>query len=109
MGDFGGDPGDELLDEGEVQLGRLGGDGVHGVDGADDHGPVIGPLAVGDAGGLEVGDDGEILPDLLVQTVLGELLPQDGVGLPDGLQPVPGDGADAANAQAGSGAGRLLE
>ena len=59
-GDFGGDAGCEALDEvlGEV----LGGDFhyVYGVDGADDARPVEGALAVLDAGGLEVRDDGEV-------------------------------------------------
>ena len=107
--DFGGDAADDLLEEGEVQLGGLGGDGVHGIDRTDDDGPVPGALAVGDAGRLDVGHDGEVLPDLLIQAVLGKLLTQDRVGLADGFQTVAGDGADAADAQAGAGEGLTVD
>ena len=82
-----------------------GGHGIHSVDGADDDTPLVGPLIIPDADGLDVGDGGEVLPHLALQAVLGELLPEDGVRLPDGLQPVPGDGAQAADAQTGAGEG----
>ena len=76
---------------------------VGGVDGADDAGPVKCALAVFDAGGLEVRNDGEVLPYLAFEAVLCELLAEDSVGLADSFETVAGDGAGAADAQAGAG------
>ena len=89
----------DVLHHAEVQLGHLGGDGIHGVDGPDDDRPVEGTLAVDDAGGLDVGHYGEVLPDLALQAVLGEFLTEDGVGFPNGLQTVTGDRSKAADAK----------
>ena len=99
----------DVLHHAEVQLGHLGGDGIHGVDGPDDNRPVEGTLAVDDAGGLDVGHYGEVLPDLALQAVLGEFLTEDGVGFPNGLQTVTGDGADTADAQTGAGEGLTVD
>ena len=99
----------DVLHHAEVQLGHLGGDGIHGVDGPDDHRPVEGTLAVDDAGGLDVGHYGEVLPDLALQAVLGKFLAEDGVGFPNGLQTVTGDGTDAADAQTGAGEGLTVD
>ena len=104
-GDLGGDALHEAVDQvgGEVLYGNF--YDVHGIDGADDAGPVEGALAVLDAGGLEVGHDGEVLPDFALKAVFGELFAKDGVGLADGLEPVACDGAHAADSQAGAGEG----
>ena len=58
------------------------------VDRTDDARPVKGPLAVGHAGGFEIRNDGEVLPDLAFQPVFGELFAQDGVALAERLQTV---------------------
>ena len=98
-----GDAVDDILHHLEAQLGHVGRDGVDGVDGADDDGPIIGALAVRHAGGFEIGHDCEILPDLTLKAVLGELFAEDRVGLAHGLEPVACDGTDAADAEAGAG------
>ena len=100
-----GDAVGDLLEEGEGHVLDSGGHGVNGVDGTEDDRPGVGALAVPDADGFQVGDDGEVLPDLTGETRLLELFPQDSVGLPDGLQAVPSDGAQAADPQAGPGKG----
>ena len=70
--------------------------GVNGIDGAQDGGPTLVTLAVTDTHGFEIGNRNEVLPDLFGQTALVEFLPQDGVCFPQGMQAVPGDGAQAA-------------
>ena len=90
---------DDVLHHLEAQLGHVGRDGVDGVDGTDDDGPIIGALAVRHAGGFEIGHDRDILPDLTLKAVLGELFAEDRVGLAHGLQTVAGDRAQAAHAQ----------
>ena len=82
--------------------------GVGGVHGADDDRPLESALAVLHAGGLEVGHDGKILPDLALKAVLCKLLAEDRVGLADGFETVARDGAGAADAEAGAGE-RLTE
>ena len=76
---------------------------VDRVDRADDAGPVERALAVLDAGGLEVGHDGEVLPHLALEARLGELLAQDRVALAHRLEAVARDRAGAAHAEAGAG------
>ena len=97
-GDFGGDALYQVVDEvvGQVLDGDF--DDVDGVDGADDAGPVEGAFAVFDAGGFEIRDDGEILPDFAFEAVFGEFFTKDGIGFADGFQTVTGDGAGAADA-----------
>ena len=93
----------QLVEQRPVEVLDRGGHGVAGVHGADDDGPGVGALAVGDAGGGEVGHDGEILPDLAGETGLRELLAEDRIGLAHGLEPVARDRADAADAETGAG------
>ncbi len=81
-----------------VKTGDARGHGIGGVHGADDDRPELGTLAVHDAGGADVGDDGEVLPDLRVHAGLCELLAEDGVGLAHGGETVAGDRADAPDA-----------
>ncbi len=76
---------------------------ISGVDGADDAGPVEGALAVLDAGGLEVRNNGKVLPYLALKACLGELLAEDRVGFADCLEAVTRDRAYAADSQAGAG------
>ena len=86
-----------------VKTGNARGHGVGGVHSADDDRPELGALAVHDAGGADVGDDREVLPDLRVHAGLCELLAEDGVGLTHGGETVAGDRADAPDAEAGAG------
>ena len=74
-----------------------------------DAGPVKGALAVFDAGGFEVRNDGEILPYFAFEAVLCELLAENGVGFADSFEAVAGDGAGAADAQAGAGEGLAVD
>ena len=104
--------GDAVGDLVENLVGDLldgGGHGVGGVDGADDGGPALVAALVLDADGLDVGHGDEVLPDLLSQAALVELVTQDGVGLAQGLQTVAGDGTQAADTQAGAGEGLTVD
>ena len=71
---YAGDLCDDTLNEVVDQLVRQVLDGdfhdIGGVDGTDDARPVEGALAVLDAGGLEVRNDGEVLPYFALETVL---------------------------------------
>lgn len=99
---------DALGDVMKQRVGDLldgGGHGVAGVHGTDDDGPVPRALVVFHARRLIVGHDGEVLPHLSLEAVLGKLLAQDGIALAEGLQTVAGDGACAAHTQSGSGNG----
>ena len=61
----------DVLHHAEVQLGHLGGDGIHGVDGPDDDRPVEDAFAVADARRTVVWNDGEKLPDCLCRLRTG--------------------------------------
>ena len=76
------------------------GHGVGRVDGAENCRPALITLAVLDAGALHVGHGDKILPDLACQAVFIEFLTQNGVGFPQRLEPVAGDGAQAPHAEA---------
>ena len=103
--DFGDDALHDVLHQVEGDVLHGGGHGILGVDRTDDDGPLIAADAVAHADAPEIRDDGEVLPHLVLQVVLQELLAQDGVALADGFQAVPGDGAQAADSQAGAGEG----
>ena len=75
---------------------------IGGVDGTDDARPVEGALAVLDAGGLEVRNDGEVLPYFALEAVLGKLFAKDRVGFANCFESVAGDRAGAAYAEAGA-------
>lgn len=76
-----------------------------GIDCPENHRPVKGSGIVPHTGGLEIRHHGKILPNLALQSMLGKLLPKNRVGFPHRLQPVTGNGTQAANAQAGTGEG----
>ena len=107
--DFGGNAAEDAVEKviGDGLDG--GGHGVGGVDGPDDGAPFIHTLAILDAHAFQIGHGGKILPDLPFQAGVGKLLPQNGIGLPHGLQPVTGDGAGAADPQAGTGEGLAVD
>ena len=64
-----------------IQLLDGGRHGVHRIHGAEDHGVFKAAGVVLHADGFEIRHNGEILPDLFVQSGLLEFLPQDGVCL----------------------------
>ena len=97
----------DAAEHGEGNFRNGGSDGVNGVDSADDDSPahIAFTLAVHitNAGGLEIRDDAEILPGHFGQGT--DFLTDDGIGLPESFEAVPGNGTDAADAQAGAGEG----
>ena len=105
MGDAVGDVVEDLV--GDLLDGC--GHGVLGVDGADDGGPALVALLVANAHALDVGHGDEVLPYLLAEAVLVELLAEDGVGLTQGVESVAGDGAQATDTQAGAGEGLTVD
>ena len=96
-GDFVGDAVRDMVQEGVGDFLNGGSHGVPGVDGADNGGPTLIAFAVLDAHALQIGHGDEVLPDLAGKAVLVELLPEDGIGLPQGLQTVTSDGTQAAD------------
>ena len=94
-----------MLEKRKGDVLHSGGHGVYRIDGTDDDRPVKGALVIPDAHAFEVGHNGEILPHLALQAVLGKLLPQNGVGFPNCLQTIPGNGTQAAHTKAGAGEG----
>ena len=82
---LGSDAGRDVLQQVKGYIFHRGSHSVLGIDGADDDAPLIGALALADAHAFQVGDGGEVLPDLALQAVFGELLPQDGIGFTHGL------------------------
>ena len=95
----------DVLQQGEGHILDGSGHSVLGVDGTQDDGPALGALTLGHADAFEIGDSGEILPNLALKAVLREFLTQDRIGLSDSLQTITGDRAQAANAQSGAGEG----
>ena len=66
--------------------GPVGGHKVTGGDGAQGQGVVIGPAVAHDTHGAGIGEHCKILADILVLTGGRDLLPVDGVGLPEYVQ-----------------------
>ena len=66
---------------------------------------IVGTEVAHNAYGTDVGKDGEVLPDGLVQTGLGDLLPEDRIGVADDPQLLLGDLTEAADGQTGAGEG----
>ena len=90
----------KTMDMGQQDRGM--GTAANGITGSIDLGPTGSP-GTADTDGPEVGDDGEVLPDLALEPVGGELLAEDRIGLPDHLEPVAGDRSETADAQPGAG------
>ena len=105
VGHFVGDAVGDVLEKLEGHILNGGGHGVDGVDGADDDAPLVSALVVAYAYALQIGDSGEILPHFALKTVLAELLAEDGIRLSDGLEPVAGDRAKAADTESRTGNG----
>ena len=100
-----GDPVGDMVQQGVGDLLDGGGHSILGVNSTDDCGPAFVTALIADADALDIGDSDEVLPDLLCQTVLVELIAQDCVSLTQSVQAVAGDGTQAADTQAGAGEG----
>ena len=68
-------------------------------------GVIVGAAVAHDAHGAGIGEDGKVLVDVLVLAGGGDLLPVDGVGIPEGVQLLLGQIADDPDGQAGTGEG----
>ena len=97
VGDFG--------EYGEVE--RLDGRGhcVNGVDCTDDDGPFKATLAVLDAGGAEVRNCREILPNFAFKPRFCKFFAQNRVGFANGFETVAGDSTEATYTETGTGEG----
>src|SRR5699024_7235616 len=78
---------------------------VAGSNSAEGQRIIVGAAVAHNAHGAGVGKYGEILVDVLVLTGGGDLLPVDGVGVPEGIQLLLGQIADHTDGQAGAGEG----
>ena len=78
---------------------------VAGGDGAESQGVVVGAAVAHDAHGAGVGEDSKILVQVLVLAGLGDLVPEDEVGISEQVGLLLGDLPDDADGQAGAGEG----
>ena len=85
--------------------GPVSGHEVVGGHGPEGQSVVIGAAVAHDAHRAGVGQDGKVLVDTVVQTGPGDLIPEDKVGLTEGVGLLLGDVADDADGQAGTGEG----
>ena len=85
--------------------GPVGGHEVAGGDGTEGQGIVIGPAVAHDTHRPGVGEDGKILVDGGTQAGSGDLLPVNGIGVPQAVQLVLGQVSDDPDGQAGTGEG----
>ena len=85
--------------------GPVGGHEVAGGDGTEGQGIVIGPAVTHDTHRTGVGEDGKILVDGGTQAGSGDLLPVNGIGVPQAVQLVLGQVSDDPDGQAGTGEG----
>ena len=83
----------------------VGGHEIAGGDGPESQGVVVGPAITHDAHAAGVGEDSEILVHILVLAGLGDLVPEDEIGLAEGVGLLFGDLADDADGKAGTGEG----
>ena len=100
-----GDPVGDLVQDLVGDLFDGGAHGILGIDSADDGGPAFVTALVLHTDALDIGNSDEVLPNLLSQAALVELVTQDGIGFTQSLQAVTGDGTQAADTQAGAGEG----
>src|SRR5450756_2935636 len=87
------------------EAGPVGGHGVFGGHGADGDDPAIGPEVAHDADTAGVGQDGEGLPEVAVESGLLHLAHHDPVAGAQSAELLAGDLADDADGQAGPGEG----
>lgn len=99
------DAGGDLVQHIVGDTGPVGSHEVAGGDGAERQGVIVGAAVAHDAHGAGIGEDGKVLVDVLVLAGGGDLLPVDGVGIPEGVQLLLGQIADDPDGQAGTGEG----
>ena len=87
----------------------VGGHRVDCVDRAQDDGVLEAARVVFHADRFKIGDDGEILPDGLVEPGDVELLAEDCVRFTHGLEALAGDRAEAADPEPGAGEGLAVD
>ncbi len=119
-GGFGGDVVDDAVDAGDFvddaaadageevvgEAGPVGGHEVFGGDGAEGDDFLVGTAVAHDADAFDGEEDGEGLLGAFAEHAGGaQLVDEDGVGLAQGLQAIPGEGAEAADGEAGAGEG----
>ena len=75
---------------------------VRGRDAPQGQGIVVGPPVAHDAHAAGIGQHGEVLIDVLLLTRGGDLLPEDGVRVPEGVQFLFGQVADDPDGKAGA-------
>ena len=83
----------------------VGGHAVDAGDGAERADVVVGAAVAHDADGADGEEDGEGLPDGVVEAVAADLVEIDGVGLAEDGELLAGDVAGAADGEAGAGEG----
>ena len=101
-GDFLDDPAGDLFEEVVGDPGGFGSHKVAGLDGPKAEDGFVDPLVMDGADGFEVGEDGEVLAEALVEAGRFDFFSPDGVCLLEGLDPFGGDGTDDPNAEAGA-------
>ena len=103
--DLGRDSCNDLMKNGVGNLLDGGGHCVLGIYGADDCGPAFVAGVVLYADTLDVGNCDEVLPGLLCEAALVELVAENCISLAKSLESVAGDRAKATNAETGTGEG----
>ena len=102
VGDARGDRGEHIVGD----TGPVGGHGVFRADRAQDDRRAVGALVALDADRVNVSQKHDrALPDVAVETGLGEFLAGDGVGLAQQVEALLGDLADDADAETRTGNG----
>src|SRR3954451_19926829 len=99
------DAGGDAAKEGRLEGVEVGGHAVDGGDGAERADVLVGAQVAHDAHGLDREEDGEGLPDGVVEARGADLLEVDTVGLLQGGDAVRRDGAGHADGEAGAGEG----
>ena len=103
--DLVGDPVYDLMQNGIRDLFYGGSHSVGGVDCTNNSGPAFVAAFILHTDTLNVRHDDKVLPDLFAQTALIKFLPENGIGFPQCVQTVTGNGTQAAHAQTGTGEG----
>src|SRR3954469_21426964 len=96
------DAGGGLAEKLHVELVKVRGHAVGGGDGAQAHDEVVGAAVAHDAHRLHREQHGKGLPDVVVETVLADLVDVDGIGLAQDVEFFAGDVAGAADGEAGA-------
>ena len=101
--DLGGDAVCDMLEKLEGDILDGGGHCVTGIDRADDDGVSEGARVILNADRLEIGHDGEVLPDFFIKPRQSKFLPQNSVRFANGFEPVTSYRTHATNAESRTG------